>query len=178
MSNIPRLDHVFSLGVSAHHVLSCRVDIVHSRWVLLSARPTSMLVGNVTAVFPAVVVVVQGFDVLGIYELSGGEMAHPWSLLLSSAGVVVSVAWIPIVAAVASVPAIAVVPLLSFVVDASISLTASTVIIPVLFLDMHLLLWFKRHLICWRRCAIFRGLAHHLCLLELLLQLCVGCDQS
>ena len=45
-------------AVSTHHVLSCCVDVVHAIWVLLAARPTSMLVGNVTAVCPAVVVVV------------------------------------------------------------------------------------------------------------------------
>ena len=50
MSNIPRLDHVVAFGVSAHHVLSWRVDVVHAGWVLLAARPTSVLVGNVTAV--------------------------------------------------------------------------------------------------------------------------------
>ena len=178
MSNIPRLDHVVAFGVSTHNFLLCRVDVVHAGWVLLAASPTSMLVGNVTAVCPEVVVVVQGFDVLGNDELYGGEMAHPWSLLLSSAGVFVFVAWIPIFAAVPSVPAVTVVPLLSFVVTASISLTASTVIIPVLLLDLHLLLWLKRHLICWRRCTICHSLAHHLCLLEMLLKLCVGCGQS
>ena len=106
---------------------------MHTGWVLLDARPTCMLVVNVTAVFPTVVVVVEGFDVLGIYGLSGDKMAPPQLLLLSSAGVVVSVAWIPIVSVVTSVPAAAVVSLLSFVVAASISLTASTVIFPVFF---------------------------------------------
>ena len=47
-----------AFGVSAHHVLSCRVDVVHYGWVLLATRPTSMLIGNVTAVCTAVVVVV------------------------------------------------------------------------------------------------------------------------
>ena len=151
-----------AFGVSAYHILSCRIYVVHAGWVLLDARPTSMIVGKVTAVCPAVVVIVEGFDVLGIDGFSGGEMAPLWSLLLSSAKVFVSVAWIPIVAVVASVPAVAVVCLLFFVVDASISLPASTVIIPVLLLHLHLLLWLKRHLICWRRCAIFHSLAHNL----------------
>ena len=96
---------------------------------------------------------------------------------MSSSGVVVYVAWTPTFAAVAYVPAVAVVPLLSFVVSASISLTASNVIIPVLLLDMYLLLWLKSHLICWRMCMICSGSAHHFFLLELLLQLCVGCGQ-
>ena len=165
MSNTPRLDHVVAFGVSAHHVLSCRVEVVHTGWVLLAARMTYMLVGNVTDVFPTVVVSVEVFDVLGIYGLSGGEMAPPWSLFLSSAGGVVSVAWIPIVSVVASVTSVAVVSLLSFVVAASIYLTASTVIFPVLLLDLHFLLWLKRHLICWRRCEICHSLAHHFCLL-------------
>ena len=164
MTNIHQLDHVVAFGVSVHHVLSCRFDVVHTGWVLLAERPNCMLVGNVTSVCPTVVVVVEGFDVLGIYGFSGGDMAPPWSLLLSSAGVVVSVAWITIVSVVASNPAIAVVSLLSFVVAASISLTASTVIFPVLLLYLCLLLWLKRHLICWRRCAIYHSLAHHLCL--------------
>ena len=88
-------------------------------------------------------------------------MAHPWLLFLSSAIVVVSLSWIPIVAVVASVPDVAVIPLLSFVVSASISLTSSTIIIPVLLLDLHLLLWLIRHLICWRRFAICHSLAHN-----------------
>ena len=147
---------------------------MNTRWVLFAAYPTCMIVGNVTAVCPTVIVVVEGLDVLGVYGFSGGDMAPPWSLFLSSAGVVLSVAWIPIVSVVASVLVVAFF-YLSFVVAASISLTASTVTFPVLLLDLNLLLWFKRHLICWRRCAICYSLAHNLCLLELLLKLCVGC---
>ena len=165
MSNTPWLNHVVASGVSAHHVLSCRVDVVHTGWVLLAARTNCMLVVNVTAVCPTVVVVVKGFDVLGTYGFSGDDLAPLWSLLLSSAGVVVSVARIPIVSVVASVPTVAVVSIIYFVVAASISLTASTVIFPGLLLDMHLLLWLKRHLICWRKCNICHSLAHNFCLL-------------
>ena len=121
-----------SFGVTAHHVLSCRVNIVHSGWVLFDAYPTCMIVGNVAAVCPTVIIVVERFYVFGVYELSGDKMAPKWSLLLSSAGVDVCVAWIPTVSVVASVPAVAVAFFLSSVATASISLTASIVIFPVL----------------------------------------------
>ena len=50
----------------------------------------------------------ESFYVFGVNELSGGEMPPPWSLLFSSAGVVVRIAWIPSVSVVASVAAVAV----------------------------------------------------------------------
>ena len=78
MSNIPRLDHVVSFGVTAHHVLSCRVDVVHTGWLLFAACPTCMIVGHVTAVCPTVIFVVESFYVFGIYGLSGGDMGPPW----------------------------------------------------------------------------------------------------
>ena len=174
MSNIPRLDHVVSFGVTAHHVLLCLVGFVHVGWVMFSACPTCMVVGNVAAVCPTVIIVVESFYVFGVYEFSGGEMAPPWSLFLSSAGVAVCVAWIPTVSVVASVPTVVVAFYLYSVATASIFLSASIVIFPVLVLALHLLLCLKRHLICWWRCAIGHSLAHHLCLLQLLLQLCVG----
>ena len=67
-----------------------------------------MIFGNVTAVCPTVIVVVESFYVFGVYGFSGGEMAPTWSLLLSSSGVVVCVAWITIFSVIASVPTVAV----------------------------------------------------------------------
>ena len=78
LSNIPRLDYVVSFGVTAHHVLLCRVEVVHAVWVLFSECLTCMIIGNFSAVCPTVIIFVESFYVFGVYELSGGEMAPPW----------------------------------------------------------------------------------------------------
>ena len=65
-----------------------------------------MVVGNIAAVCPTVIIVVESFYVFGVYGLSGSYMAPPWLLLLSSVKVVVCVAWIPTVSVVVSVDSI------------------------------------------------------------------------
>ena len=101
-------------------------------------------------------------------------MNPPWSLLLSSAGVAVCIAWIPTVSVVASVAAVAVSFPLCYIVTTAIFLSASIAIFPALVLALHLLLCLKRNFICCWWYKIGNSLAHHLCLLQLLLQLCVG----
>ena len=114
---------------------------------MFSACPTCMVVGNVAAVCPTVIIVVESFYLFGDYEISGGEMAPPWLLLLFSAGVAVCVAWIPTISVVASVPSVALAFSLSSIATVSISLSTSIVIFPVLVRALYLLLCLKRHLI-------------------------------
>ena len=140
--------------------------------MLFFACQTCVIVGNVASVCQTVIIIAEIFYVFGVDELSGGEMPPPWSLLLSSAGVAVCIAWIPTVSVVASVAAVAVSFPLCYVVTTAIFLSTSIAIFPDLVLDLHLLLWLKWHLICCWRYAIGHSLAHHLCLLQLLLQLC------
>ena len=138
------------------------------------ACTTCVIIGNVASVCPTVIIIVESFYGFGFYELSGGEMTPPWLLLFSSAGVSVYIAWVPTVSVVASVDSVAVSFSFRSVVTTSIFLSASIAIFPALVLALHLLLWLKWHLICCWRYAIGHGLAHHLCLLQLLLKLCVG----
>ena len=133
-----------------------------------------MIVGNVASVCLTVIIIVESFYIFGFYKFSGGKVMPPWSLLLSSAVVAVFIDWNPTVSVVASVAAFAVSFYLCSVVTTSIFLSATIFIFPVLVLALHLMLCLNRHLICCLRYAIGHILAHHLCLLQLLLQLCVG----
>ena len=107
--------------------------------MLFVAFTTCAIVGNVAYVCPKVIIIVESFYVFGVDELSSGEMPPPWSLLLSSAGVAVCIAWIPTVSVVASVAAVAVSFPLRSVVTTAIFLSASIAIFPDLVLDLHLL---------------------------------------
>ena len=73
---------------------------MHVLWVLFVACLTCVIVGNVASVCSTVIIIVESFYVLWVDELSGGDMPPPWSLLLSSAGVAVYIAWIPTVSVV------------------------------------------------------------------------------
>ena len=96
--------------------------------MLFVACLTCVIIGNVASMCPTVIIIVESFYVFGVDELSGGEMPPPWSLLLSSAGVVVCIAWIQTVSVVASVSAVAFSFPLRSVVTTAIFLSASIAI--------------------------------------------------